>query len=51
MIAKPKGFKELLEEDPKLNKKISYEEYRKNNSIRRSVKKAYDTYQKALKGE
>lgn len=51
MIAKPKGFKEILEEDPKLNKKISYEEYRKNNDIRGSVKKAYDTYQKALKGE
>lgn len=34
MIAKPKGFKELLEEGPKLNKKISYEEYRKNNNIR-----------------
>lgn len=51
MITKPKGLKELLEEDPKLNKKISYEEYRKNNSISGSVKKAYDAYQKALKGE
>lgn len=54
MDKKPKGLEELLNEDPKLKQKISYEEYRnnlQNNGTGKSLKKAYEAYQNVMKGE